>query len=60
MAPVVRTCCVCGTQAETAEGGLPEGWSLSSDRHGRVEFLCADCARTHIRAIEGKLPEEYW
>jgi hypothetical protein len=27
---------------------------------GRVEFLCPACARANIRAIEGKLPEEYW
>ena len=26
----------------------------------RVEYLCVECARTNIRAIEGKLPEEYW
>jgi hypothetical protein len=26
----------------------------------RTEFLCIDCARANIRAIEGKLPEEYW
>jgi len=26
----------------------------------RVEFLCPACARANIRAIEGKLPEEYW
>jgi hypothetical protein len=27
---------------------------------GRTQFLCIDCARANIRAIEGKLPEEYW
>jgi hypothetical protein len=32
---------------------------VSFDRK-RVEYLCIDCARANIRAIEGKLPEEYW
>jgi hypothetical protein len=27
---------------------------------GRTVFLCVDCSRVNIRAIEGKLPEEYW
>jgi hypothetical protein len=27
---------------------------------GRTQFLCVDCSRANIRAIEGKLPEEYW
>lgn len=27
---------------------------------GRVEFQCAECVRTNIRAIEGKLSEEWW
>jgi hypothetical protein len=26
----------------------------------RLEYLCVDCAHANIRAIEGKLPEEYW
>ncbi|GAA1993315.1 hypothetical protein [Amycolatopsis minnesotensis] len=27
---------------------------------GRVRHLCPDCARSHTRDIEGKLPDEYW
>jgi len=38
---------------------MPPGWTVSFDRR-RVEYLCIDCARANIRAIEGKLPEEYW
>jgi hypothetical protein len=56
----VRTCSFCGATADGPEGGLPEGWSIGVDARGRPEFLCLECARTHIRAIEGKLPEEYW
>jgi hypothetical protein len=26
----------------------------------RVEYLCPACARGNIRAIEGRLTEEYW
>jgi len=38
---------------------MPEGWSFGVE-NGRVTYLCPDCARANIRAIEGKLPEEYW
>jgi DNA-directed RNA polymerase subunit RPC12/RpoP len=26
----------------------------------RVEYICVDCSRANIRAIEGRLTEEYW
>ena len=55
----VRTCARCGDQVATATGGLPEGWSLAGDRRG-VLFHCATCTRTNLRAIEGKLDEEWW
>jgi hypothetical protein len=58
-ADVVRTCSVCGTQAPSAPNGLPEGWSLVTERRG-VQYQCLACVRTNIRSIEGKLPEEYW
>ena len=45
--------------AESPEEGLPEGWSLSVDR-GRVEYHCGPCVRLNIRAIEAKLPQEWW
>ena len=57
---MTRTCSYCGATAEAPEGGLPESWSVGVDGRGRTEFLCAECARANIRAIEGKLPEEYW
>jgi hypothetical protein len=56
---MVRTCSRCGTTADAPEDGLPEGWSLEVVRGG-VTFLCLACGREHIRAIEAKLPEEYW
>jgi len=45
--------------AEAPEDGLPEGWSFSVDGD-RVDYQCAACLRTNIRAIEGKLAEEWW
>jgi hypothetical protein len=56
---VVRTCSYCGTQATAPEGGIPEGWSMVTERK-RVEYQCVTCVRSNIRSIEGKLPEEYW
>lgn len=45
--------------AEAPEDGIPEGWSFAVER-GRVEYQCAPCVRANIRAIEGKLPQEWW
>ncbi|HVE92030.1 MAG TPA: hypothetical protein VNE62_06995 [Actinomycetota bacterium] len=57
--PTRVTCARCGMSGEAAVGGLPSGWSiLTEDR--RVQYVCSDCVRRNIRAIEGKLPEEYW
>lgn len=27
---------------------------------GATVWLCPDCARKHVRDIEGKLPAEFW
>jgi DNA-directed RNA polymerase subunit RPC12/RpoP len=56
---VQRTCARCGRQAEAPEDGIPDGWSFGVEGK-RITYLCPDCARANIRAIEGKLPEEYW
>lgn len=56
---MVRTCSACGTQAPAPDGGAPDGWSMATERN-RVTYQCPACVRTHIRSIEGKLPEEYW
>lgn len=55
----LRTCSYCGTSAEVPDDGLPEGWSLVTEKR-RVEYQCAGCVRANIRSIEGKLSEEYW
>jgi hypothetical protein len=33
---------------------------VSSRERGGLRWLCPDCARQHVRDIEGKLPDEYW
>ena len=57
--PFYRTCSRCGRMEECPEGGLPAGWSVSMEAR-RVEYLDPGCARANIRAIEGRLTEEYW
>jgi len=54
-----RACSRCGRTEACAEGGLPAGWSVGMEGR-RVEYLCPACARGNIRAIEGRLTEEYW
>jgi hypothetical protein len=34
-------------------------WVVENTARGQV-WLCPACARTHVRDIEGKLPDEYW
>jgi len=66
---MTRTCSFCGAVAEAPDEGMPVGWSFAvepvrigaaPDAVGRITWLCVDCARVNIRAIEGKLSEEYW
>jgi hypothetical protein len=38
---------------------VPPGWTVEFEARG-TQFLCIDCSRANIRAIEGRLPEEYW
>jgi hypothetical protein len=54
-----RACSRCGLSEDCAAGGLPPGWTFTVEG-ARVEYLCVPCARRNLRAIEGKLPEEYW
>lgn len=54
-----RTCSRCGATASCAPDGLPEGWSFAVERRG-LEYMCPDCARANLRAIEAKLPQDYW
>jgi hypothetical protein len=55
----LQTCARCGATAPAPEGGLPAGWSLGTSDRG-VDRLCGDCTRTHVRAIEARLDEDWW
>ncbi|MEV2244121.1 hypothetical protein [Streptomyces sp. NPDC049970] len=46
------TCVRCGT---TVEGDAPPATWLCSMENGSRQYCCEACARTHIRAIEGRL-----
>lgn len=54
-----RSCSRCGTTAEADGDGIPLGWSMETEGK-RVLYTCPDCIRRNIRAIEGKLPQEWW
>ena len=54
--PSMRTCDLCERQAEEAETLT---WTTSVE-NGRRRTYCDDCSRTHLRAIEGKLNNEWW
>jgi hypothetical protein len=56
---MTRTCSRCGSIEKCPASGIPAGWSIATEGE-RVEFLCVRCVRANLRAIEGKLPQEYW
>jgi hypothetical protein len=55
----VKACSRCGSSPDGADDELPAGWSLETNARG-VQWLCLACTREHVRAIEAKLPEEWW
>jgi hypothetical protein len=59
------TCSQCGVVAPGPDGSDPDivplGWMLERETPtGRTTAVCADCARRHARAIEGKLDQAWW
>lgn len=52
-------CSRCGASRADSPPAEALAWALTTDEHGR-SWLCPACARTHVRDIEGKLPDEYW
>ncbi|MEV6880018.1 hypothetical protein [Amycolatopsis sp. NPDC051128] len=57
-APVVCTRCGRGRSADD-DPATALAW-VSTRERGVLRWLCPDCARQHVRDIEGKLPDEYW
>ena len=59
MTQATVTCARCGTTAE----GLPLTWSSSVEVRGsqrRTVHYCDWCSRENVRAIEGRLDEDWW
>ncbi len=52
-------CATCGTTPATDDGAALLTWARGSER-GRTVWTCPDCARRHLRSIEGKLDSEWW
>lgn len=52
-------CSRCGRSKADADPLDSLAW-VAETEHGRTTWLCTDCARAHVRDIEGKLPHEYW
>ena len=59
VARMTRHCARCGSIGESPEDGLPEGWSLDVTDE-RIQYVCGSCTRANVRAIEAKLPQEWW
>jgi transposase len=50
------SCSICGTTVEQP----PLTWMLETDPRRGAVWVCDRCARQHLRAIEGKLDQEWW
>ncbi|MFD9503650.1 hypothetical protein [Streptomyces sp. NPDC060035] len=51
------SCARCGVMADGDTA--PPTW-ICSVENGRRQYVCEDCARTHIRAIESRLDPDWW
>ncbi|MBD0706951.1 MULTISPECIES: hypothetical protein [unclassified Streptomyces] len=49
------TCERCGTTVDA----LPLTWTHAVE-NGRSVYFCEECARTNLRAIEGRLDSSWW
>ncbi|OLT46623.1 hypothetical protein BJF85_16165 [Saccharomonospora sp. CUA-673] len=53
-------CCrLCGAKGSGGAAATALGWSCETDGDG-TRWVCPACVRENVRAIEGKLPAEYW
>ncbi len=50
-------CALCGAGA--GSDNAPPTW-ICSVENGSRRYFCDTCARTHIRAIEGRLDSDRW
>lgn len=56
--PTCRGCGATGPDDDAA--ACVAGWVADRDGRGRPSRLCPACARTHVRAIEARLDDEWW
>jgi hypothetical protein len=54
-ATATTSCARCGTTRD----GLPLTWTCSVE-NGRRVYFCDECARRHLRSIEGRLDSAWW
>jgi hypothetical protein len=54
----IERCRVCGRHRDAASDPTP--WVFDRRRGGGSSWLCPRCARENLRAIESKLPDEWW
>ncbi|HEX4249006.1 MAG TPA: hypothetical protein VH008_14180 [Pseudonocardia sp.] len=52
-------CRACGRQRDPGQASSLS-WMCDRRPDGRSSWLCADCARTNLRSIEAKLPDDFW
>ncbi len=57
-APMVA-CHRCGRSRASVSDLEFLAWSAERTG-GSMRWLCQVCSKTHVRDIEGKLPDEYW
>jgi rubredoxin len=61
---VNETCSLCGRLADPdRDGDPPLGWCADriEDRGGsHLRWVCPQCTREHVRAIEAKLEQHWW
>ena len=49
------SCAMCGVTADE----VPLTWAASVER-GRMRYYCERCSRENVRAIEGRLDQEWF
>lgn len=59
MSSPAEACSRCGRLKADATPLEALAWVSESGKDGR-RWLCPECARKHVRDIEGKLPDDYW
>jgi hypothetical protein len=56
-------CSLCGTAAAAEDAAVALTWmrdTVETAAGPRTRWVCPDCTRRHVRAIEAKLEQEWW